>query len=84
VDAAAENPGAEVRREGENRFKIRDLFADERCTRAILDFLRTTKVGRWVEQDRVEKNENPEREEEGDEEEEEEGDEDPGQQEEEQ
>jgi hypothetical protein len=40
---------AEVRRDtgrGKNRFKIRDLFADERCTRAILSFLRTTKVGR--------------------------------------
>jgi hypothetical protein len=39
----------EVRRDtgrGKNRFKIRDLFADERCTRAILSFLRTTKVGR--------------------------------------
>jgi hypothetical protein len=52
---------------GKNRFKIRDLFADERCTRAILDFLRTTEV-RWrVEADREqeEKNENLEREEEG-------------------
>jgi hypothetical protein len=40
---------AEVRRatgRGKNRFKIRDLFADERCTRPILDFLRTTEVGR--------------------------------------
>jgi hypothetical protein len=53
---------AEVRRDtgrGKTRFKIRDLFADELCTRAILDFLRTTKVGRKVEQDREEKNENP-------------------------
>ena len=31
-----------------NRFTIRDLFADERCTRAILDFVRTTKVGARV------------------------------------
>jgi hypothetical protein len=41
----------EVRRDtgrGKNRFKIRDLFADERCTRAILSFLRATKVGRKV------------------------------------
>jgi len=40
---------AEVRRGagwGKNRFKIRDLFTDERCTRAILDFLRVTEVGR--------------------------------------
>jgi len=32
-----------------NRFKIRDLFVDERCTRPILDFLRTIEVGRRVE-----------------------------------
>ena len=31
---------------GKNRFKIRDLFMDERCTRPVLDFLRTTEVGR--------------------------------------
>jgi hypothetical protein len=40
---------AEVRRETgreKNRFKIRDLFADERCSRPILDFLGTTEVGR--------------------------------------
>jgi ribonuclease HI len=40
---------AEVRREtgrGKNRFTIRDLFADERCTRPILEFLRSTEVGR--------------------------------------
>jgi hypothetical protein len=51
---------AEVRRDtgrGKNRFKIRDLFADERCTRAILDFLRTTEVGRKVEQVSGEANE---------------------------
>jgi hypothetical protein len=41
---------------GKNRFKIRDLFADERCTRAILDFLRTTEVGRKMEQVREEVN----------------------------
>jgi hypothetical protein len=42
-------PWAEVRREtgrGKDRFKIRDLFADERCSQAILDFLATTDVGR--------------------------------------
>jgi hypothetical protein len=39
---------AEVRKEtgrGKNRFTIQDLFADERCTRAILNFLRTTDGG---------------------------------------
>jgi len=38
---------AEVRKKtkrGKDRFRIRDLFADERCTGAILDFLRTTEV----------------------------------------
>ena len=42
---------AEIRKKtgrGKNRFTIRELFADERCTRAILDFLRTTKVGARV------------------------------------
>jgi len=42
---------AEVRKEtgrGKNRFTIRDLFADERCIRPILDFLRTTRVGARV------------------------------------
>lgn len=41
----------EVRRDtgmGKNRAKMRDLFVDERYTRAILDFLRTTQVGRRV------------------------------------
>jgi len=32
------------RGKGKNWFTIRDLFADERCTSAILDFLRTAKV----------------------------------------
>jgi hypothetical protein len=44
---------AEARKEtgrgGESHFKIRDLFEDERCTRLILDFLRTTDVGRRME-----------------------------------
>jgi len=31
-----------------NRFKIRDLFADERCGQTVLDFLSTTNVGRRV------------------------------------
>ena len=33
---------------GKNRFAIRELFADVQCTGAILDFLRTTKVGKRV------------------------------------
>jgi len=33
---------------GKNRFAIRELFADERCTGAILDFSRTTRVGARV------------------------------------
>ena len=40
---------AEIRKKagrGKNRFAIRELFADERCTGAILDFLRTTRWGR--------------------------------------
>ena len=42
---------AEVRKEtgkGKDSHAIRDLFADERCTSAILDFLRTTEVGSRV------------------------------------
>ena len=31
-----------------SRWKIRDLFADPRCSQAILDFLATTQVGRRV------------------------------------
>jgi hypothetical protein len=31
---------------GRDRFRIADLFADERCTEAILEFLETTDVGR--------------------------------------
>jgi len=30
---------------GEDRFKISELFVDERCSQAILDFLATTDVG---------------------------------------
>jgi len=40
-----------VRREtgrGDGRPEIRDLFADERCSQAILDLLAATDVGRLV------------------------------------
>ena len=40
---------SEVRKQtgrGKNRFKIRDLFADERCSQAILDFQSATDVRR--------------------------------------
>jgi len=33
---------------GKRRFAVRDLLADERCSRAVLDFLSTTEVGRLV------------------------------------
>ena len=42
---------AEVRKETgrwKSRWKVRDLLADERCSRAVLDFLCTTDVGRRV------------------------------------
>jgi len=42
---------AEVRKDtgrGKDRWKIRDLLADERCGRAVLDFLASTDVGRRV------------------------------------
>jgi len=42
---------AEVRKETgrwKDRWKIRDLLADERCSRAVLDFLKSTDVGRRV------------------------------------
>jgi len=51
VEAAAEDPvgGGEVGdREGESRWKIRDLLADERCKWAVLDFLTTTDIRRRV------------------------------------
>jgi hypothetical protein len=41
-----------------NRYKIRDLFADERCSWAILDFLRSTKVGQRVGEDKDRKMKN--------------------------
>jgi len=31
---------------GERKWKMAELFADERCNEAILEFLRTTDVGR--------------------------------------
>jgi len=42
---------AEVRKEtgrGKSQCRIRDLFADERCSRAVLDFLTSTDVGKIV------------------------------------
>jgi hypothetical protein len=52
---------------GRNRFKIRDLFSDERCIQPVLDFLRTTEVGRRTGPNRTEEavNEDPELEEKG-------------------
>ena len=38
---------------GKNRFKIRDLFADERCSQAILGFLSATDVGRTAGSERA-------------------------------
>ena len=42
---------AEVRTETgrwKNRWRIRDLFADRRCSQAVLDFLTATEVGKIV------------------------------------
>jgi len=40
VDGPAEDPvGGGTERDREDRWKIRDLLADERCSRAVLDFL---------------------------------------------
>jgi len=42
---------AEVQKETgrwKSRWKVRDLLADERCSRAVLDFLSTTDLGRLV------------------------------------
>jgi len=41
--------GAKGTGTGKIRFKVRDFFADERCSWPILDFKRTTDVGRRVE-----------------------------------
>jgi hypothetical protein len=35
-------------RRGKHHWKVRDLLADEKCSRAVLDFLATTDVGRLV------------------------------------
>jgi hypothetical protein len=40
--------GVEGDWEGKSRFKIRDLLADGRCSRAVLDFLSSTDVGKLV------------------------------------
>jgi len=40
---------------GRDRFRIADLFADERCTDAILKFLETTDVGRKAREDERER-----------------------------
>ena len=42
---------AEVKKETgrwKGRWKVRDLLADERCVRPVLEFLNTTDVGRWA------------------------------------
>jgi len=36
----------EATRKGKRKWRVRDLLADERCSPAVLDFLRTTYVGR--------------------------------------
>jgi len=41
-------------RRGRDRFRIADLFADERCTEAILKFLETTDVGRRAREEKCE------------------------------
>jgi len=51
VEGPAEDPvggGTQGDWEGKGRWKIRDLLADERCGRAVLDFLYSTDVGRRV------------------------------------
>jgi len=34
------------------KWKMAELFADDRCSEAITEFLRTTDVGRWRRQRR--------------------------------
>jgi len=51
VEAAAEDPvggGQEGDGRWKNRWKVRDLLADGRCSRAMLDFLSSTDVGTRV------------------------------------
>ena len=38
----------EATKHGKDRFKISELFADERCTQAVLGFQGTTDVGRTM------------------------------------
>jgi len=37
------------------KWKMAELFADERCSKAILEFLRTTDVGRKVPVEKAER-----------------------------
>src|SRR5258705_7286085 len=37
---------------GRDRFRMADLFADERCSKAVLRFLETTGVGKAVPKER--------------------------------
>jgi len=39
---------------GKRRWKMAEMFADERCSEAILEFLRTTDVGRKVPVEKAE------------------------------
>jgi len=51
VEATAEDPVGGVKKETgrwKDRWKVRDLLADGRCSRAVLDFLSSTDVGRRV------------------------------------
>lgn len=51
---------------GRDRFRIADLFADERCTEAILAFLQTTDVGRRAREEERENESESSLEEDGD------------------
>jgi len=37
----------EVTKRGKRKWRVGDLLADERCSPAVLDFLRSTYVRRW-------------------------------------
>ena len=39
---------------GKRKWKMAELFADERCSEAILEFLRTTDVGRKIPVEKAE------------------------------
>ena len=45
-EASGPNPGKRPQTRRRDRTKVAELFADERCSQAILDFLATTDVGR--------------------------------------